>query len=187
MNNARNLKVIIIGDKHTGKSALSHYIINGPQENRYTTDHYIPTIGAEYYSKYFFDHETKLILYDVGGDMIFRHILKTYIPIGEVVIFMYSVDSPYTLRTIEHMYKEYSDAKIFNASKIIVVCNFMDLEPFETLQEEGRLFANKINAEFFEISVKKYFNLEPLIENIFYTETKEEIKENKCKQCCIIM
>lgn len=187
MNEYIILRVIIAGDKNTGKSILTSRLNDKEIEKKY-----IETIGVDFYVKFLNDIGLKVNFWDFSGDKIHEEITFPYFKRGNILLLVYAADNYKSLIRIQTMYKEYKEKKIINDHKIIVVCNKSDLVHNNSELDIGRNWAKSINSDFIFVSAKNNTNIKELFNMILFIGNvkleKKEKKENKKKtdMCFII-
>jgi len=187
MNNYKFLKVIISGDRRTGKSTLTSRLSNKELDKEYNT-----TIGVEFSSRYLQELDLKVNIWDLGGEHRFENITVQYFKIVSIIVFVYSIDSYDSFLRIQELYKRYIEDGTINSHKIIVVCNKFDLinETNKPLLNQGIDWANYISAGFISVSAKENTNVTGLFNSLLIMgdikiKEKEEKKDNFRK--CILL
>jgi small GTP-binding protein len=167
------LKLILLGDINTGKSSLVERIKYGPDLSRHQ---HISTIGIDFciFDKYLEkeDYETKytIQMWDAGGNKSFINIVRSFFNKVVGAIVLYDISSLDSFQRAKEFVEEY---KKFNNyySYIFLIANKTDLDRKITY-DEGKNYADSINAMFLEISVKYNQNIDQifhiLLEKINY-------------------
>lgn len=167
------LKLILLGDINTGKSSLVERIKYGPDLSRHQ---HLSTIGIDFciFDKYLEkeDYETKytIQMWDAGGNKSFINIVRSFFNkvVGAIVLYdISSLDSFYRAKEFVKEFKKFNDYY----SYIFLIGNKCDLDRKITY-DEGKNYADSIDAMFLEISVKYNQNIEEifhiLLEKINY-------------------
>lgn len=166
MNTQKVLKVVIAGDKYTGKSTLTSRLADRDLDGEYNS-----TIGVDFMSRTVSEVGMKINMWDLGGQERFEHIILPYFDSGKIVLLVYSVDRPESLSRLKDMYNiRYKQKDILKNRDIIVVCNKLDM--LSKVNNEwynmGISWASDIGAEFISVSAKNNVNMEGLLKMILY-------------------
>jgi small GTP-binding protein len=149
-------KVILLGDGAVGKTSLVQRFMEGT----FKMD-YLPTIGAQVYTKAVREEGTKvtLVVWDISGQPAFSNVRSDYYKgaMGIVLVFDLTRSG-----TFDHLDGWLSEAMKYTKSpRIIVSGSKCDLEhDRKVLQTSGEQFASKIRAPYFETSAKDGKNVE---------------------------
>jgi len=165
MNDYRVLRVIISGDRSTGKTTLTSRLCKKELEKDCNA-----TIGVEFSSRYLPKLDLKLNIWDLGGDHRFENIIVPYFKSGNILVFVYSVDSYESLGRVQYLYKRYKEEEVIKDHKIVVVCNKCDIIKDDNigLVNQGSDWANSINADFISVSAKDNTNVDGLFNTLFF-------------------
>ena len=197
------IKVVLLGDTGVGKTAIIR---------RYYVDKFSEilesTYNASFIEKTVQIEKKKLVLelWDTVGQEAYRSLTKIFTKNSKIIILVYDVTSMETFNSLNYWY-DYISKEAEGNIILGVAGNKTDLileegHREEVSQEEGKNFAEKINASFALISakesdqeIKKLFN--ELISRYlgvknFNLESKKAIKinnnsnnnENNKSKCC---
>ena len=184
-----SFKIVIIGDKMVGKTALAKRITQNIFEEKYNE-----TYGA-FYSTFCIkikDKILKLNIYDLPSNQKFKPIIKAFMKDSNLAILLYDITNLESFENIEFWLQELNNYSL--SSKVILVGNKTDLNDERKIpEEEGR---NKINLKirkFIECSVKNNTNVKeifietadllyPLIDS--NSEDKKKAIKKEKNFCC---
>jgi len=178
-------KVVITGDKNTGKSMLTSRLSGKEFTKEYST-----TIGVEFESILLQNVGLKVHIWDLGGDYRFENIYTPYFRGVDIILFVYSIDSKESLLRLYEMYKKYKDNGAIKEQKIIVVCNKLDFinDSNIELSDEGSKWAVSIDAGFISVSAKTNTNVDGLFKMLLYEKISGNQKtENKIWRSCNLL
>ena len=157
-------KVVLIGDKGTGKSTLTQRFLTNLFKSKSRL-----TIGVDFEVKSLEINgkKIKLQIWDFGGQDRFRFLLSTYVRNAEGGIFMYDITNYSSLARLDDwlmaIRKEFRAGGQF---PILIVGNKADLEDNrEVSREEGIQFAKVRGVDgFIECSAKTGENVEEMFD-----------------------
>jgi small GTP-binding protein len=168
------LKTIIIGDEKTGKSTLASLLSGMSPSKNYTS-----TIGVEYFIRKFPNENFRMHIWDIGGSERFESIVKPYIPKGQIILLVYSINDYKSLIHAEKLYWKYSSENLLKADKIIVIGNKSDLVSSNQIENLGKIFAEQINADYIVMSCKNKEHIQILLNMITLLLPKQQLTEEK--------
>ena len=208
-----SIGVCFVGSSFVGKSSLGTRL----DKNEFFYD-MLTTIGVDYLTTIFninykeINYSLKWRIWDTAGQETFKSLITSYFKSGTVYILMYDITDKQSFKELDYWTNEILDNGT-NSKFIYLVGNKTD-KIFDRIisKEQGELYANYINAKYFEISVKNNTGIKDLVDTINYDimeyivdnkdskEEKENIgikyelekynlfyEEKKDKKCCIIM
>lgn len=156
-------KLVIVGDAASGKSSiLSRYVDNT------FTDSYIATIGLDFKIKSFdiSGKSVRLQIWDTAGQDRFRSIVPSSYKGANAIIMVYDVTNKWSFNKLQTLYKEVWTYASRDA-KLMIVGNKMDLEDKRQISyNAGKMVADAIKADFFEVSAKSGINVDKLFSSI---------------------
>ena len=197
------IKVVLLGDTGVGKTAIIRRYYEGKFSEILES-----TYNASFIEKTVQIEKKKLVLelWDTVGQEAYRSLTKIFTKNSKIIILVYDVTSMETFNSLNYWY-DYISKEAEGNIILGVAGNKTDLileegHREEVSQEEGKNFAEKINASFALISakesdqeIKKLFN--ELISRYlgvknFNLESKKAIKinnnsnnnENNKSKCC---
>ena len=182
INREFDIEVILLGEEKVGKTQIINKLIN-----KEFNENYIKTFSAKKDKtkiKIVDDiiKSKKLSIYDLPGSKQFRSINNTFLKSSEIILLVYDITN------IESFIELYNWNELLTKKENILKCvigNKNDLiEKREISQEDGKNFANKIGALFFEINAKDYINIYDIFTKIvvnivYYMKKKIKKKKNK--------
>ena len=166
------LKILIIGDSGTGKSALSSRFYD-----RSFTDFYSSTIGIDFRVKTILldNIRIKLQIWDTSGNDRFKSITSVYYKNSDGFVILYDVSDPLSFSNVtkwmDYIYKyvkpQYSISHEEFKKHIILVGNKIDLnQPARVRYNEGKDLADRLGIHFLEASVKQNINVKEIFETL---------------------
>jgi len=154
-------KLIIIGDPEVGKTST---VLRFTDKTFYLN--YIPTIGANITEKIVRLHNCtiKLLIWDIAGQARFQRLRTQLYHGSDGVMFVYDLTKRETFIDVEKWHEDLaSNIHLSPKIKLVVCGNKKDKEnAIEVSSEEGRALANKLNADFFEISALTNLNIQEI-------------------------
>jgi len=161
-------KIVVLGDGFAGKTAITVRFCEGQFMQEYKM-----TIGVNFGSKKI-KYNTKayaLQLWDIAGQQRFKLFRTQYYNGAIGVIMVYDVTNKLTFKDLPNWISEFQEK--VGTRPIIIAANKVDLpdsgeidprtnKPYarEVSMEEGQVFAESINATYFETSAKTNLNLD---------------------------
>ncbi|NVM04649.1 MAG: GTP-binding protein [Candidatus Helarchaeota archaeon] len=149
-----SFKLCIVGERAVGKTSLIiRYIENKFQEN------YIPTLGVDFLTKKIVvGKESKipvnLIIWDIGGDDIWKDRLHLYLRGADGVLIIYDITRPQTFNQIDFWINKIA----INAGEIpyMVIGNKNDLKDLRKVTTDQAIskLKKRGNIELLETSAK---------------------------------
>ena len=191
MADARNIKVILLGEMGTGKTSLINVYFGKPfDSNTFTTS------APEFFQKQLTIKgiDCTVGVWDTAGQERYRSISKIVINGAQIVVFVYDITKIDSFKELEFWCKCVEE--ILGKKVILgVVANKIDLYENQMIsKQEGEKYANDIGALFIETSAKhdpkgfcNFINklLEKYIdddEDIIKDNTKKRMSINKHKK-----
>ena len=157
-------KVILIGDSGVGKTATMERYLKGHFANEYSS-----TIGIDFGVKIVNkdNRNIKLQMWDTAGQDKFKSLISTYFRNVNVVLLVYSIKNMQSFINLKFWYEEFKSKAVGNEI-IFVIGNKLDGSHTERIvsTEDGRHYAKRIGAEFFEVSAKADIHVDTLFESI---------------------
>ena len=189
----RILRVGLVGDEQVGKSTIAHLIVNGVFESEY-----IRTCGVDVTSKSFPTKGIKLLLWDMCGHDRFQYIVRPYLKILHVLLFVYSIGCRASFDRVKHLHDNYLKSGDLGNIQSVVVGNKLDFSEGQSFMQntrqvshqEGTDFASKMGLSFIEVSARTEFGIEDLLKIIFNHAPPPVQERDECylgkKGKCII-
>jgi small GTP-binding protein len=148
-----NLKVIFVGDSGVGKTNLINVTYDGTFNELETS-----TSNASYVVKKteVDGQKVNLYLWDTIGQERMRAITKLFFNDSKIVVLVYDITNKYSFASLDYWLSQVKDS--LDLDKIVIgICgNKNDLfEKEEVTQEQGKEFAEKINAQYALTSAKE--------------------------------
>ena len=159
-------KIIIIGDQSVGKTS----ILSRFTDNTFSKE-YQCTISVENKCKNLRIDENntaQLQLWDTAGEEKFRTVTKTYYHDSHGALITYSIDDRESFNKLESWIKDLKEVAPDDCV-IMIVGNKSDLNQYRKVEfDEGKNFAQKYNALFFEVSAKNGSNVALVFEQLAF-------------------
>ena len=157
-----DLKITFVGDSKVGKTSLINQLINQKFEPDPPS-----TVGGGNFIKQLTLNTKRFLLtiWDTAGQERYRSLSKLFLKNSSIVIFVYDITNIESFNSIKNnWYPLINDILGINDIIFGLVGNKSDLYDFDTVGiENGKSFANEINALFFETTAKNYDCVENLI------------------------
>jgi Ras-related protein Rab-1A len=169
-------KFIISGDSNVGKSTfLEQYINNSYIEN------YDPTIGVSFGHKtvYIDNNETKIQMWDLCGDPRFENIIRSYYISSHCVLILFDLSDMESFNNIPK-WINIAKEEIYNTenkTKIYLIGNKSDKKKKVT-NEMIHDICKIYNIKYYELTSKKYNEINKVMTNILYELYLDLIKGN---------
>ncbi|MGV9170971.1 MAG: GTP-binding protein [Promethearchaeia archaeon] len=164
-NNNTN-KLILIGDKKSGKSTLMNMYING----KFNKD-YKPTIGVSFMEKALqltSDIKIKFHIFDMGGLKSFAKIRPHFYQGANTVLLVFDYSRKETLTSINEWVEEAQNFVDSDNVNYILVGNKLDLvQNRNKLKERAENIADLYDLFFFEVSAATGQGIDELFTKIF--------------------
>ena len=147
-------KILVLGDGFVGKTAITIRFCDDQFDEAYKM-----TIGVNFGSKDII-HEGRiyqLILWDVAGQQRFSFFRTQYYRGALGIILVYDKTNRLTLYDLPNWVAESQEN--IGQKPIVVAGNKADLPGAQVTYEEGKNFAESLNAPFFETSAKTNHNI----------------------------
>jgi transport family protein 27 len=155
-------KIIVVGDKTVGKSALTQmFHSNGSHYPK----NYVMTVGVDFCVKIVNIPETniavELYLFDAAGQSIFRDLIINYCENASAFIMVYDCTNPESFQNCSHWLELIRQLRPDKPLPGVLVANKVDLtERCEISSAEGEEFAKAHHLEFYETSALRGTNVE---------------------------
>ena len=189
---ATTLKVVLLGDAGVGKTSIFDQFINGIFNPLLDG-----SLSAQFMSKIIefeeLNHKIKLDIWDTAGARKFRFLSKIFYKDANVICLCYDTTSRSSFEELkDYWYEKEIKINVNQDPILIVVANKNDLYDLNEIKdEEGKAFAEEINAIFQSISAKSNIGIKSLFENIVrkyfdpsydYNEIEKREKRRKKQQ-----
>lgn len=144
--------IVIVGDVGVGKSCLIKKFCS----EKFVTTH-APTIGVDYGSKSASVNsmDTKIDFFDLSGDPDHFDVrIEFYKNNVNGILFVFDVTNEKSFESLGMWFEEADNYGISSETVKIVIGNKIDLYPREVTEQQGKSFANRQKATYFETSAK---------------------------------
>ena len=171
-----SIKLILIGDKQVGKTAIINQYVN----NSFTEEYMATYAQDKSIKEITLNNGTKLKLeiWDTIGQENLRAANKIFMKGAKIALLVYDITNKESFKNLNEFYKQVCE---INGKDIIigVVGNKNDLYEERTVEEEeGQKYAEEIKASFFETSAKDHETIENLFLGICEQLIKKDNKNN---------
>ena len=193
------LKLSFIGQSRVGKTSL----INQYIKKKFSTS-YILTIGADQVTKIITlenGKKIKINIWDTAGQERFRSVNSIFLKGSNMIIMVYDITNKESFDEMKNFWFNSINDNISNNPIIGIAANKSDLyENEEVDKEEGKKYANDINAIFKETTATSFDSINLLIKEMCeeywkvhqneYIDTNNDFikinmeNEKKKKACC---
>jgi len=184
-------KIVMLGEGGVGKSCLTVQFCHG-----YFTLDYDPTIENLYRKQVTIDEEACLLeILDTAGQEDYIAMRDQHIIQGGGFVLVYSIIHAPSFQQLGELFQSILRVKDKEDYPIVVFGNKADLESQRTVStQQGKDFAQKINAPFFETSAKTRLNVEAgyfqLVREMRKLTKAENVQKDKKKEKsgkCVIL
>lgn len=155
-----SIKILIIGNKNTGKTALIEKIV----DNKFTITKHIPTFGVSFFQKKI--NEKKIEFWDCSGSEEYIYFINMLFCDASYIFLCFDVSELSSYQSIKTFWLPFLKENKVD-SKIIIIGNKNDLNndfiiDYTTLINEYELSLN-IYPKIFLLSAKKNNNFEEIM------------------------
>ncbi|KAG8447908.1 hypothetical protein GDO86_015139 [Hymenochirus boettgeri] len=160
MFSRQHLKLLLIGNAGSGKSALMNQYVNSRFSN-----HYRATIGADFFTKEVRVNE-KLVtvqIWDTAGTERFQSLGAALYRGTDCCMLIFDVTSPNSFHALDNWHKEFlvqADPASPDSFPFVVIGNKIDLEERQVSPRQALEWCKTCNATYFESSAKEAENVE---------------------------
>tara|TARA_A100001011_G_C14202199_1_gene796140 strand:+ start:335 stop:973 length:639 start_codon:yes stop_codon:yes gene_type:complete len=172
------LKVILVGDSHTGKSCLLHRLVNGTFDENQDI-----TIGVDFGTKYIpiQDEIIKFQIWDTAGQESFRSIIRSYYKNIAACLIVYDVCNRDSFDNVINWLIDVETNSCNQQRKVILVGNKVDSESQRQVSiQEGQQLAHERNLSFYECSGKTGVNVLKIFTDLA-NKIYEEVQNDSLK------
>lgn len=183
MTNKEN-KIPILGSRYVGKSSLCKKFAWG-----IIVDPYDPTFEQTYKKKEFKVDEKQynLQLINVNPSFVSEAMKDLHIKTADGIILIYSITNKSTYNDLEQIYEHIIEVRGSTNFPLIVVGNKCDLESERNVsQDEGKELAEKFNADFIEVSVRKEIRIDEIFTTLIKKIDQPKITSETNKGCSLL-
>lgn len=163
-NNIKTIKILLLGDKNTGKTALIEKIC----KKQFNYKNHIPTFGVNYNTLYLnkYDYTFNLDFWDLSGCKDYINLLKIYFIESDIILLCFDLTQKNTLESLYNFWLyEIKKIKGFKNKQLLIIGNKNDLN-FKINDKFIKDYTIKMDLNIYRLSAKKTSNFEFLISNI---------------------
>jgi small GTP-binding protein len=149
-NTVMAVKVVVIGDSHTGKTSLLNRLVHGSFSPATQS-----TLGVDFMVKQITvdGSSIELQLWDTAGQEVFRSITRIYYRGAAGALIVYDLTIPSTFESVEGWYREIREAAGEKVA-VVLIGNKSDLVQCEITEDKGEAFAKRHAIQYFQTSAK---------------------------------
>ena len=166
MNEPISVKVVLLGESGVGKTSLINQFVSkkfNPKENT--------SVSAQFTSKTIeypeYNKAIRFDIWDTVGQEKYRSLTKIFYKDAKIIILVYDITTEFSFNELkEYWYKETQNNT--DGEPILALCaNKDDLYGQQKVKnEDGKKFADQINAIFQNTSATSYQSINFLFENL---------------------
>jgi Ras-related protein Rab-6A len=163
MESSRKIKVALIGDEATGKSAVITRYINDTFDPSYAS-----TIGIDFSSKTVV-HEAntyRLQLWDTSGQERFRSLIPSYLRDSAVVLILFDITRQVTFESLDNWVQQVRETSGEEPTLFVVGNKAESEELRQVSMDAARAFCDKHKAYYIEVSAQTGLNISTLFTTI---------------------
>ena len=154
------LKIVVIGPKACGKSALASRITLQPHLPDYQS-----TVGVDFLAKLFEEENVKFHLWDLSGDKRFYSIFSNYIKSAKVVIAVFDTSDPYSAEECSTFVRQQVREGVISKNQTIIVVGTNSDKPVKGFSgTNGKDIALSLSAQYVHVSSKTGDGIEGLVD-----------------------
>ncbi len=156
----KSYKVAVCGARATGKSSLCSRLTD-----RDTKAEYNSTIGVDLMVKYLPEYRAKIHFWDLAGDIRFESITSCYIKGVDLLLFVYNLEEPDTVRRLEELDSIYKNMGWLSA---MVVGTHKETHKgkFMSCEDVGKMFADDRGYSHFTVALKENKDVSHVLDEI---------------------
>ena len=174
--NDKTLKVILVGDPHTGKTSIINQYINQTFSHEY-----LMTVGQDSEIKKLTidSNELTLHIWDTAGQEQYSALNKLFIKKTNICILVYDITSKTSFNNLSKWYNDVLSINKVDDLIFAIAANKSDLYENEQVKvEEGEKYAKSINAIFIETSAINFNSVEFLFQKAVEEYYNKFLKKN---------
>ena len=148
-----NAKIIILGDSAVGKSSTLWRYMN--PHGDYKSQDFSMTLGVDFLSetKSYKGNEYYVSIWDTAGQEAFKSMLPSYVKGSNAVVYIFDLSRKESFESVKSWHSFFLEHISENAEcPCLLLGNKCDINDREVTSEEGEEMAEKIGAQYFEIS-----------------------------------
>ncbi len=168
------LKIIFVGEAQVGKTA----IITQYTENRFEEEYMLSMNSDKRQKEVELTNgkKIKIEIWDTIGQIGYRAVNKIFMKNTKIALMVYDITNQKTFDVLNEFYEQINDVNGKGNVYFVVIGNKSDLYDEQIVsKEEGKEYANKIKALFYETSATDH----ECIENVFKDVVNNYVKETK--------
>lgn len=160
------VKVVLLGESGVGKTSIISQFTSNKFNPRCPT-----SVSAQFISKQIqFPKYNKILKFDIWdtvGQEKYRSLAKIFYKDARIIIFVYDITTEFSFEAIKDFWYKETNENADNEPILALVANKMDLYKDEQVKnEDGKEYADKINAIFQNTSAQNNSGIDKLFENL---------------------
>ncbi|KAM4696742.1 ras-related protein rab7-like [Rhinophrynus dorsalis] len=160
MFSRQHVKLLLIGNAGSGKSALMNRYVNSRFSNSYRA-----TIGADFFTKELRvnDRMVTVQIWDTAGTERFQSLGAALYRGTDCCLLVFDVTSSSSFQSLDTWHKEFlvqADPVTPDQFPFVVIANKTDLEEWQVNPRQVQEWCKTYNAAYFETSAKEALNVE---------------------------
>ena len=160
------VKVVLLGESGVGKTSIISQFTNNKFNPRCPT-----SVSAQFISKQIdfpkYNKTLKFDIWDTVGQEKYRSLAKIFYKDARIIIFVYDITTQFSFEAIKDFWYKETNENADNDPILALVANKMDLYKDEQVKnEEGKKYADTINAIFQNTSAQNNSGIDKLFENL---------------------
>ena len=152
------LKISVCGSSAVGKSSIGCRL-----SDKEPYPEHVSTIGVDFFIKHLPLYSAKINIWDLAGDSRFQSITYAYVKGSDILILVYDMSRPSSVRELREIHEAYKKNKIPNI-RSIVVGNKSDMG--NSCMNSGINFAFHLGAPHITVSAKNNIGFDQLLDTI---------------------
>jgi small GTP-binding protein len=162
------LKIVALGDYSVGKTSC----IRRYTDNTFSAE-YKSTIGTSFYVKSL-DHTNpsgrhlriRVVLWDLAGQPSYNELRQRYMDGAVIGLIIYDVTRPSSFMAVHDWFMKF--VAVCPKASVALLANKVDLKDRKVPVEAGRMLAEWLEINYFEVSAKTGENIEEIFSDLIF-------------------
>ena len=176
-----SIKLIVVGEKHVGKTSIIIQYI----ENTFSNEYVMSTSADKSIKEIELENGTKIRIeiWDTAGQEIYRAANKIFMKNTKIALLVYDITDQKSFDALNEFYEQINEINGKENVFFAVVGNKSDLyEEQYVAKEKGEEYAKSIKALFYEVSATDHESIENLFKDVVIKYAKNITKNNDDKK-----